>query len=114
MDIDVNYIGSATVLQPEGRIDQNTASQFQSTLLSQIEDLGKTPLILKMDHVEFISSIGLRAIMMAFKQSKANGGTLLIAELTPLVKEVFQISRFDTVIPCFDDIDGAVKEAQAH
>ena len=99
------------VLAPAGRVDQATAGDFQTALLAQTTEVGAGTIVLDMAGIEFMSSVGLRAVMMAFKQSKAAGGSLLIAALSPVVKEVFQISRFDTVLSCFDDVDSALNHS---
>lgn len=46
--------------------------------------------------------------MLAAKQVKAQNGRIAIAALTPLVSEVFQISRFDLVFSVFDTLDLAL------
>ena len=58
--------------------------------------------------VEYISSAGLRALMVASKQSKANSGRLAVAGATPMVKEIFAISRFSLVVQVFDTIAEAI------
>lgn len=108
MDLNPKEKDGVVILSPQGRIDQNTAPDFQVALLAEVNRAAKTTIIIDMSGVGFMSSVGLRALMMALKQSKASGGTLLIAALTPVVKEVFQISRFDTVLNCFDDLQAAL------
>jgi len=51
--------------------------------------------------VEYISSVGLRVLMLASKQSKAQGCTLAVCGLQPVVREIFAISRFDLVLQVF-------------
>ena len=58
--------------------------------------------------VEYISSIGLRALMMAAKQTKALQGQLAIAALTPVVHEIFHISRFDLILKAFTSAREAI------
>lgn len=108
MDLNPKEKDGAVILSPQGRIDQNTAPDFQAALLSEMDKASATTVIINMSGVDFMSSVGLRALMMAFKQSKAAGGKFLIAALTPVVKEVFQISRFDTVLNCYDDLQIAL------
>jgi len=45
----------------------------------------------------------LRALMVAIKQVKPQGGRMVLAALTPLVLEVFTISRFDMLFEIFSD-----------
>jgi anti-anti-sigma regulatory factor len=44
---------------------------------------------------------------MASKKSKAGGGRLAVAALTPMVKEIFAISRFALVVQVFETIAAA-------
>ena len=66
------------------------------------------PLLRGFAGVEYVSSVGLRVLMLAAKQVKAQNGRIAIAALTPLVSEVFQISRFDLVFSVFDTLDLAL------
>lgn len=108
MDLKPDPQDRITILRPAGRIDQNNAGDFQASLEQEIDKADSSHVVLDMSDVEFISSIGLRALMVGFKKSKAAGGALLIAALTPLVKEIFEISRFDKVLTCFDELDDAI------
>ena len=66
------------------------------------------PLLRDFAGVEYVSSVGLRVLMLTAKQVKAQNGRIAIAALTPLVSEVFQISRFDLVFSVFDTLDLAL------
>jgi anti-anti-sigma regulatory factor len=46
--------------------------------------------------------------MMASKQSKATNGRLAAAGLTPMVKEIFAISRFSLVVQVFETTAEAI------
>ena len=66
------------------------------------------PLLRDFAGVEYVSSVGLRVLMLAAKQVKAQNGRIVIAALTQVVSEVFQISRFDLVFSVFDTLDLAL------
>jgi len=93
------------VLSPQGRIDHTHADGFQQALAPHLRDCvgGGAALLIDFSGVNYISSIGLRALMVAIKQVKAQGGRMVLAELTPLVLEVFKISRFDMLFEIFAD-----------
>ena len=100
MEIGERRDGNILVLRPVGRIDNDTSPDFQSRLLSGLT-AGATVLV-DFSAVEYISSAGLRALMMGSKQSKAANGKLAVAALGPVVKEIFEISRFAMVVQVFD------------
>jgi len=97
--------GRTTVLSPAGRIDHTHADAFKLALDPHLAACTKdgAPLVLDFSGVDYISSIGLRALMVAIKQVKPQGGRMVLAALQPLVLEVFTISRFDMLFEIFPD-----------
>ena len=107
MEINEQRQGDIIVLSPTGRINNDTSAVFQAKLLDRVGSIGTTVLI-DFAGVEYISSAGLRALMMASKQSKATNGRLAVAGLTPMVKEIFAISRFSLVVQVFETTAEAI------
>ncbi len=110
MDLQPLAVSGATVLRPEGRIDHTHADAFKSALEPHLATCteGGAALVLDFAQVSYISSIGLRALMLAIKQVKAQRGRLVLAGLSPLVLEVFKISRFDMLFEILPDRDAAL------
>ena len=101
-----------TVLEANGRIDQTHAAAFQEQLQPYLNvcAAGTAAILLDFSGVDYISSVGLRVLMLAAKQVKAQGGRIGIAALTPIVAEVFQISRFNLVIRVYDSVEAGRTE----
>ena len=97
------------VVSPTGRIDQASADAFQSALVPYLAGCKKdgAPLVLDFSGIDYISSVGLRVLMLAARQVKAQDGRIAIAGLQPVVKEVFGISRFNLVFKVFDSVKAA-------
>jgi anti-anti-sigma factor len=102
--------GKTVVLAPIGRIDMASADQFRDRLLPLISSAaaGGESVVLDFSGVDYISSAGLRVLMLAAKEAKSSGGKIAVAALQPLVNEIFQISRFDKVLPCHTGVNEAV------
>lgn len=100
MDIREKACGAVTVLFPSGRIDAAHSEVFHSRLAAAVARTA-AQVVVDMSGVAYISSVGLRALMMAAKQTKASGGKLAVAALQPVVKEIFEISRFNFVVKIF-------------
>ncbi len=47
-----------------------------------------------LEQLAYISSAGLRVVLMAAKRAKQSGGRLLLCGLSPAVRELFEISGF--------------------
>jgi anti-sigma B factor antagonist len=101
--------GDSQVLAPCGRIDQASAAAFGRLLEPHLAacTADAPPLILDFAGVPYISSVGLRVLMLAARQVAAQRGRLGIAALDPVVEEVFQISRFNLVLKVFPTVEAA-------
>ena len=110
MDLSERRADRAVVLAPAGRIDMATADQLRERLIPMVTDAGRSGegVVLDFSGVDYISSAGLRVLMLAAKEAKASGGRIAVAALQPLVSEIFQISRFDKVLPCHRGVDEAL------
>ncbi len=101
--------GIVQILAVQGRIDHAHANAFEAALAPYLLHCkaGGTPLVLDFSGVDFISSVGLRVLMLAAKQVKVQQGKIAVATLTPVVNEVFQVSRFNLVLKVFGSVDEA-------
>jgi anti-sigma B factor antagonist/stage II sporulation protein AA (anti-sigma F factor antagonist) len=98
------------IVAPAGRIDHASAENFRLALepiLAQCAE-GKDGVVLDFSGVEYISSVGLRVLMMAAKQVRAQKGRIVIAAMQPVVREIFEISRFNMVYEAFDAVTAAL------
>jgi len=111
MDIRNKIHGDVLVLSPEGRIDHANSEEFRQALKPLIERCSEKGerLVLDLAGVDYVSSAGLRCFMLAEKQAKSQGGTIVVAAMQPVVNEIFQISRFDMVF----ELHPSVREALA-
>lgn len=100
---------------PSGRIDHASAAQFEADLNAVLAQhgAGGGPLVLDFSQVDYISSAGLRVLMIAASQMKAKQGKLAVAALNPVVAEIFAISRFDRVLPVKATLDEALEHCSA-
>lgn len=101
---------SALLIAPDGRIDHASADAFATALAPHLAqcNANSLPLILDFSGVEYISSVGLRVLVLTARQIKAQGGRIAIAALSPMVQEVFKISRFDLVYDVYDSVETAM------
>jgi len=99
------------VATPEGQIDHANAQTLQQALEPILKEprAGSSALILDFSHVEYISSMGLRVLMMAAKQMRAKSSRIAVANLSPVVKEIFDIARFSNVTEVFPSVRSALE-----
>jgi anti-anti-sigma factor len=106
--------GDAVVLSPRGRIDHARAEAFRTALGPHLAQSGPgRPVVLDLGAVDYIASVGLRVLMLASRQARAQGGTIVVAALQPLVREIFEISKFTLVFRCFASVAEALADSAA-
>jgi anti-anti-sigma factor len=110
MELAVKRYADTLALFPKGRIDHATADQFKVALAPHLAGVaaGRDRAVIDLGAVEYISSVGLRVLMLASKQVKAQGGALAVADLQPVVREIFEISRFNLVLEVFPTLREAL------
>ena len=86
------------VLSPVGRLDSGNVNAFEASVMRRIGD-GERRLIVDFGRLDFISSSGLRVLLLAAKALKAGSGTLVACSMRPHIEEVFRVSGFDRFIP---------------
>ena len=100
--------GNIIVAAPSGRIDHAAAVPFEHALTPLLGNAEAAGLVLDFGGVDYISSIGLRVLMIAAKQMRARKARIAVATLQPVVAEIFKISRFDAVVEIFPSLRGAL------
>ena len=102
MDISSESAGAVAVYRIVGKVDALTGPQLVAAVGSAIA--GGTPwIVYDMREVTYISSAGLRGILVIAKQAKAANGGLSMFGLQPAVDEVFVVSGFHDIIPIAAD-----------
>ena len=110
MDLAPRRFADAVVLRLEGRINHVSSEEFKSALEPFLVSCvaGGDQIVLDLSSLEYISSAGLRVLMLARKQVKAQSGTLVVAGLAAVVKEIFEISKFTVVFDVFPGVREAL------
>jgi anti-anti-sigma factor len=99
------------VVAVTGRIDYMNAEDFKSALQPHLANCaaGGDRVVLDLSQLEYVSSAGLRVLMIAAKDVRARKGTLVAVSLQPVVREIFEISRFTLVFDIFDSVQDALR-----
>jgi anti-anti-sigma factor len=91
-----------------GRIDFAGAQALEEALAPALEPgSGVRGVVIDLGRVDYISSVGLRVLMVAAKALRARKSAIAVASLQPVVAEIFEISRFHHVV----DVRRDVREA---
>ena len=97
MEINRSDTNEAAILHLSGRLDTITAPKLQEALVDSINgSAGKV--ILDLEKLAYVSSAGLRVLLLCEKNSKASGKLMELMNVSPDVMEVFQITGFAGIL----------------
>ena len=106
LDIAVRHERGVVIAAITGDIDISTADELRERLL-ELGDAGQT-LIVDMNRVTFIDSAGLGALVGAYRQATARGGTLHAVCSRPQIRRLLWLTGVDRRIPLAATVDGAL------
>jgi len=92
----------------KGRLDSNTAQGFEQKLFQAISD-GSKRMIVDFKDLSYISSDGIRVILIATKAIKREEGQIMFCCMRDYVKEVFEIAGIGSLLPVVATMDDALK-----
>ncbi len=108
MHITESKSGQDTVASFDGRLDASSSVDIEQKLLALVNE---GAVIADMEKVNYISSAGLRLLLKAAKLAKAAGFRFVVCALQPAVREAFEISGFNKIIPAFPTLADACVDA---
>jgi anti-anti-sigma factor len=107
MEITQEKIGTITTVTLKGRMDAGTSKSVEDHLLKLI-DGGEHRLVVDFAQLDYISSVGLRVLILASKKVKPLQGSIVVCALQPTIKQVFEVAGFTTIFKVYPTRDDAV------
>ena len=108
MNVETSLSGTTAVAAVSGRVDSANAKDFDKALCDVI-DQGVTGLVVDCDGLKYMSSAGLRVLLIAIRKTNAAGGGLALCRVPAHIREVLEVSGFVRLTKLFD----TAEEAQA-
>ena len=109
MEITTRKEKNAVVVSVKGRMDAVSSAEFEKELAALMAE-GETIFVIDFGELDYISSAGVRSILVAAKKLKAKEGHLALCALRELVEEVFRISGFSAIIPIYESVESALAQ----
>lgn len=98
MRIKWEHTDEVAVARIEGRIDSANTVEFQRALESGLSPTAQT-VVIDFERVAFMSSSGLRVVLMLAKQLRRRGAQAAVCSLPGPIREIFAVTGFDRVVP---------------
>lgn len=94
--------GRAHVVVMKGKLDSASAPEAEKLVLGALEN-GAAIVIMDMAELDYVSSAGLRVMLMAAKRLKTSGGKFGLSGVRPAIVEVLDIAGFTSILTIFPD-----------
>ena len=102
--------GDVILIHLNGRLDASSAATAEQEIFALLERHSRV--VVDFSALEYISSAGLRVLLLVAKKIQGRAGVLLLASMHPAVQEVFDISGFSAIFKIFPDVTGALRQIQ--
>lgn len=104
--------GEVLIFAIRGKVDSQTSKMFEERLIPPIEQ-GNKKILVDFSEMDYISSAGLRVLLLAAKKLSDGGGKIALCALKPPIKNVFDIAGFSVVFPIFSSPAAALAELKS-
>jgi anti-anti-sigma factor len=108
MEIIEDKKGEILILELNGRLDTITSNNLEKRFLSVL-DREEKKVVVDCSKLEYVSSAGLRVLLMVSKRLRVSNGKIVLSSLKDQVKEVFDIAGFSPIFTMFHSLDEAVR-----
>ena len=108
MNVDFKRQDGSLIASVQGSVDGTNAAEFQATLQGAVQDQDKG-MVLDFSKLEYISSAGLRVLLLIAKDMQRKSSSFAICALSGQVRELFTVSGFDQIISIHDDQKAALQ-----
>jgi anti-anti-sigma factor len=96
MTVTKDRSGEKLVISLEGRLDTTTAPQLQTELIPEFDAAKEIQLDFK--GLDYVSSAGLRVLLMGEKTAKAKGGKMILINVSEEIMEVLDMTALSDVL----------------
>ena len=107
MELSSENTGGAVIVKAVGRVDGANARDFHEGLEASIGAAGES-MVLDFEGLSYISSAGLRVVLLVAKTLQQQKAKLAVCSLSDSIREVFEISGFNKIVPVYAGTDEAL------
>jgi anti-sigma B factor antagonist len=109
--LEVEDIGDITVVNfiDKKILDEQNIQVIGDQLFRLVEELGRQKLLLNFGNVEYLSSAALGKLITLHKKVNAAGGKLILCNIDPQIREVFEITKLNKIFTIHKEEQSALQ-----
>jgi len=108
VEINNRKVGDVTVVELAGELTALTANEAQGKVLQLVEP--KAKMILDMSRVVFMSSAGLRMLLVLYRTISGKGGKILLVGLPEDIRNTMSLTGFLDLFRHYDTLEAGLAE----
>lgn len=105
--IQADQLKGVLIVSISGEIKGLSGRRFHRAIFQEIQEQ-KGPVILDLEHLTYISSMGLRSILLVAKRQQENKAKFAVCSLSGPMREIFDITCFNRIISVLDSRSEAI------
>jgi anti-sigma B factor antagonist len=107
MEVKLMNSGDIKILSVSGRVDANTSQELQDIVLDTAHDSQK--LLLDLSKVNYMSSAGLRVMLLLHREIHANDGHVVLVGLQGRIRDAMEMTGFLKHFAVVDDVQSGIE-----
>ena len=112
-DMAVSHEKACSIFHLKGRLmDQQQADRLMATVDGELAK-GHKYAVLDMSELQYMNSTGLNIMINVLTRTRNAGGDTYIAGVSPSVRQLFTVTKLDTVFIIVDGVDAALAKLSA-
>jgi len=92
----------------KGRLDADSSAEAETVVKDALKE-ETNRLLFNLGELEYLSSAGLRVLLSAAKEMRRRDGKIVLCALNEFVKEIFEVSGFQSLIPITDTVESGIE-----
>jgi anti-sigma B factor antagonist len=107
MNIQVEKLEQATIISIDGQLNATTTARIQNDVLAAAQ--AGQRILLDMSRVTYLSSAGLRMLLLLYRRIRENNGYMVLAGLSEEITDIMQITGFLDLFKIFESRNSALQ-----
>lgn len=109
MQVEAREDGGIILIEPVGDIDGKTSPEFQQQVLDLVQP--KARIVLNLARVAFMSSAGLRSMLLIYREAKSMDARVVLAEVNRDIRNSMSATGFLPFFKVCDSVQDAMQDA---
>jgi anti-sigma B factor antagonist len=107
MKIQTANQGDVQIIELEGELDFHSSPELR-TKLGELTGKQASKILIDLKKVDYMDSSGIATFVEAFQKTKRYNGRLILADLTPTVRGVFEIAKLESIFEIANNVAEAL------